>query len=122
MIKSIEEERQPWIQVTLKASPGSEGRSGQRQRHEAREWPAQAPECGESFLKSTYSLSAAHCIHIQKGNGFGGNPHYGGVGVMVSVLLFCSGSLITNEPLPNNEISISSSTMPGHLPFAETML
>lgn len=47
---------------------------------------------------------------------------HGGVGVMVSVLVFCSGSLIANQPLPDEEINTLSSTMLGQLPFSETML
>lgn len=44
---------------------------------------------------------------------------YGGVGVMVSVLVFCSGSLIANQPLPNSKIS--RCPMPGRLQFSEIM-
>lgn len=47
---------------------------------------------------------------------------YGGVGVMASVLVFCSGSWIANQPLPHDEISIFSSPMPGHQPFSEAVL
>ena len=35
---------------------------------------------------------------------------------------FSSGSLMPNQPLPNNGMSTFSSTMPGHLPFSETVL
>lgn len=47
---------------------------------------------------------------------------HGGVGVMVSVLVFCSGSVTANQPLPDEEINTLSSTMLGQLPFSETML
>lgn len=42
VIKSVEEERQPWVQMTLKATHGTEGRSDQRWRQEPREWSPQA--------------------------------------------------------------------------------
>lgn len=74
VIKSIEEERQSWVQMPLKASHGTEDWSDHRQRQEAQEWPGQALECGGGFLKLTYILYSAHCIHIQEGNGFGENP------------------------------------------------
>ena len=48
--------------------------------------------------------------------------YHSGVGVMVSVLVFCSGSLIADQPLPDEEINTLSSTMLGQLPFSETVL
>ena len=48
--------------------------------------------------------------------------YHSGVGVMVSVLVFCSGSLIADQPLPDEEINTLSSTMLEQLPFSETVL
>ena len=48
--------------------------------------------------------------------------YHSGVGVMVSVLVFCSGSLRADQPLPDEEINTLSSTMLGQLPFSETVL
>lgn len=122
MIKSIEEERQSWVQMALKASHGTEGRSDQREREAAQKWSPRVLERGGSFLKPTYIFSPARCIHIHGEMALEETQTCAGVGVMVSVLVFCSGSLIANQALLTSKISIFSKTVPGHLQFSEIML
>ena len=49
VIKSIEEDRQSWEQMTLEASHETEGRSDHRQRQEAQVWSHQALESAGSL-------------------------------------------------------------------------